>query len=50
MDLFNPAKDSVSRGFDARNVAAPSRRVSGCVQTKLERDREAGGRKPGRSK
>lgn len=48
--LFNPAHDSVSRGFDAENVAAPSRRMSGCVKTKFEWDRVSGDRKSGRSK
>lgn len=48
--LFNPANDSVSRGFDARNVVAPGRKMSGCVKTKLGWDREAGNRKPGRRK
>lgn len=43
--LFNPANDSISRGFDARSVVASSRRMSGCVNTELEWDRKPGRRK-----
>jgi len=46
VDLFNPADVSVSRDFDARNVVASSRSMSGCVKSKLRRDREARDGKP----